>query len=301
MWVESEMGEGTTFHFTIALSPGQEDAPAWRHSPPSMHGTRVLVIDDNRAQRRMLAALTALWKLDAREADSLQAAERVLKAEGPPFALLLVDRDLLGAAPEEALTRLRGLPGAAGARVLLRTSRRVRVADALAIGADGRVVSPVRPAALLEAVVSLLGPADTGAQAPATPSPAEAPIALRILLADDNIVNRKVGVGLLARLGYAAHVVTNGAEVLAALDAHVYDVILLDIHMPEVDGFEAARRIRARWAGDDAHRPMLIAMTAGALAGDRERCLEAGMDDYISKPIEIDKLQAALARAIATS
>jgi CheY-like chemotaxis protein len=120
---------------------------------------------------------------------------------------------------------------------------------------------------------------------------------LRLLLADDNVINQKVGAGMLKRLGYAVDVVANGAAVLAALDARQYDVILLDIHMPEMDGLETARRIRARWVADESARPRLIAMTASAMDSDRNRCLEAGMDDYLSKPLHVETLRAALERS----
>jgi signal transduction histidine kinase len=124
---------------------------------------------------------------------------------------------------------------------------------------------------------------------------------LRLLLADDNAINQKVGLGMLKRLGYAADVVSNGVEVLDALDNATYDVILLDIQMPEMDGYETARRVRERWASNEAERPRMIAMTANALESDRDLCLEAGMDDYVSKPMQMDALQAALERSAAHS
>jgi signal transduction histidine kinase len=119
---------------------------------------------------------------------------------------------------------------------------------------------------------------------------------LRLLLADDNVINQRVGVGLLKRLGYTVDVAANGAQVLLALDTHVYDVILLDVHMPDMDGYETARRIRAKWPANEPGRPRMIATTASAMQSDRDRCLEAGMDDYVSKPMQVEMLQAALER-----
>ena len=119
---------------------------------------------------------------------------------------------------------------------------------------------------------------------------------LRLLVADDNAINQMVGLMLLNRLGYAADVAGNGVEVLNALDGKVYDLIFLDVRMPEMDGYEAARRIGAKWAGDAAARPRIIAMTGNAMQGERERCLEAGMDDYISKPVRIEELKALIKR-----
>jgi CheY-like chemotaxis protein len=119
---------------------------------------------------------------------------------------------------------------------------------------------------------------------------------LRLLIADDNAVNQKVAVMLLQRLGYKADAVANGCEVLQALDTRIYDLILLDVQMPEMDGYEAARRIAARWQANEAGRPRMIAMTGNAMQGDREKCLEAGMDDYITKPVRIEELRAILER-----
>jgi CheY-like chemotaxis protein len=122
---------------------------------------------------------------------------------------------------------------------------------------------------------------------------------LRVLLADDNAVNQKVGSMLLQRLGYKPDVAGNGLEVLQALEAKSYDLIFLDVQMPEMDGYETASRIRALWEGRDTERPCLVAMTGNAMQGDREKCLEAGMDDYISKPVRIDELKAMLTRCAA--
>jgi CheY-like chemotaxis protein len=120
---------------------------------------------------------------------------------------------------------------------------------------------------------------------------------LRLLLADDNVVNQKVGAGLLKQLGYDVDISSSGAEVLEALDARPYDIILLDVHMPVLDGLETARRIRARWAADEAARPLMIAMTASASRANQEECFGAGMDDYLSKPLQIEPLRAALERS----
>ena len=119
---------------------------------------------------------------------------------------------------------------------------------------------------------------------------------LRLLVADDNAVNQKVALMLLKRLGYNADAVGNGAEVLRALETKIYDIIFLDVQMPEMDGYEAARRVCAKWALLEHERPRMVAMTGNAMQGDRERCLEAGMDDYISKPVQVDELKAALER-----
>ena len=119
---------------------------------------------------------------------------------------------------------------------------------------------------------------------------------LRLLLADDNVVNQKVGAGMLKRFGYSVDVVANGAEVLRALDTQSYDLIFLDLQMPEMDGFEAARQVRSRWSSRESARPRMIAMTSSASQADRDLSIEAGMDDYISKPFTVDTLRKALER-----
>jgi CheY-like chemotaxis protein len=161
------------------------------------------------------------------------------------------------------------------------------------------VLTPLRPAPLLEAIVGVLV-GEPNVRAASSVSPVEPTFAerlpLRLLLADDNVVNQKVGAGLLKRLGYSVDIVTNGAEVLDALDTSTYDVIFLDVQMPEMNGYEAARRIHGRWPSHESGRPRMIAMTSSAMKIDRDLCLQAGMDDFISKPFTVETLRAALAR-----
>ena len=166
---------------------------------------------------------------------------------------------------------------------------------------SGCIVKPIRPARLLEAIaIAILGTSATKHdRAPEeslfVPS-ATGRAPLRTLVADDNAVNRTIAVAMLKRLGSGADVVMNGMEVLDALETRAYDVIFLDVQMPEMDGYETARCIRAKWAENESSRPRLIAMTANAMTGDRELCLAAGMDDYLTKPLSTEALRAALER-----
>jgi len=152
---------------------------------------------------------------------------------------------------------------------------------------------------VLEAIVRALTGAHQEKRAPVA-SPFDRSLAerlpLHLLVADDNAVSQKVALMMLRRLGYAADAAASGVEVLQALEAKAYDIVFLDVQMPEMDGYEAARRVRARWAGNEAGRPRMVAMTGNAMQGDREQCLEAGMDDYISKPMRVEELRSALER-----
>jgi signal transduction histidine kinase len=293
--VESEVGRGSSFHLRVTLGKGPDEFPAWTHAPAALRGKRVLIIDDNSAERQVVAQFARTWGLTYTGAESRTGAALMVTGGDGPYDLIFVDQHLLAAMPTgERVTRW---PGAA---VLVVGTTRIDREEMTRLGASGCVPRPVRPAPLLEAIVAVLAPDMPRAPAGPLVSPRDIPLAerlpLRILLADDNVVNQKVGVGLLKRLGYRPDVVANGAEVMSALDSQRYDVIFLDVQMPEMDGYEAARRVRARWTDQESARPRIVAMTSSALPRDRELCLEAGMDDYISKPFTAQTVSAALER-----
>ncbi|MBI4624001.1 MAG: response regulator [Verrucomicrobia bacterium] len=299
IWIESEVGRGSTFHFTIMVHTGTAETPAWHQAPAALRGKRVLLIEDNAAQRRTFTQCSGLWGLEIAEAASLAEAEAALAAPGVRFNLLAVDGSMIGPDLAKGVARLRTLAGGAAA-VLLMLVHRPRAGDAASLGADGLLIKPVRPSSLLESVVRAVtgGPAEEK-RAPVASAFTESlasRLPLRMLVADDNATNLMVGRMLLNRLGYSPDIAANGLEVLGALEAKIYDLIFLDVRMPEMDGYEAARRIRAKWAGSEAARPCMIAMTGNAMQGEKERCLEAGMDDYISKPVRIEELKALIKR-----
>jgi signal transduction histidine kinase len=301
MSVESSEGQGSVFRFTIVVRALGSEVAAWQKPPADLVGRHVLHIEDNAAQRRAFANCARSWQLELTAAADLVAAERALAAEGTGFDLVVVDYELAGqASAATTLTRLRHLPRAQGARFILLAAERISSGEVAALGAEAAAYKPIRPAALLEALMRGWRPAANQEKRPPVASPFDrglaARVPLRLLLADDNAVNLKVAAMLLARLGYTPDLVGNGVEVLQALDTKSYDLIFLDVQMPEMDGYEAARRIRARWAEQEAKRPRLVAMTGNAMQGDRERCLAAGMDDYISKPVRLDDLEATLIR-----
>ena len=300
IWIESDTGKGATFSFTLTVRSGAAEVPAWHRAPATVHGKRALLVDDSASQRLLVAQCTELWGLALVEVTTMAEADDVLSASEPGhFDLIIADGDLLGPNPAAGLASLRAASGGRSP-ILLSVLRRPRAGDAVAFGADGLVVKPVRPALLLEAVVQAV----TGGSAQEKRAPVASAftdtlasrLPLRLLVADDNAINQMVALMLLNRLGYTADVAGNGLEVLKALDAKVYDLIFLDVRMPEMDGYEAARSIGARWAGDATARPRIIAMTGNAMQGERERCLEAGMDDYISKPVRIEELKALIKR-----
>jgi CheY-like chemotaxis protein len=252
----------------------------------------VLVVDDNATNLRILAA--QLEHLGV-AVTPLRSPTEALAAAAKPGAFDAVVSDLR--MPEtdglEIAAAIRSALGEAAPPVIVLSSAGHRERDAAGVAAF--LTKPVKPAALRDTLAGALG----GAIDPA-PRPAERVVAgadlgarhpLRVLLAEDNAVNQKLALRLLERMGYAADVALDGAEAIAALDGTEYDIVLMDVQMPELDGLEATRRIRERWPERSLR---IVAMTANAMEGDRETCLAAGMDDYLSKPIRPDELAAAL-------
>jgi signal transduction histidine kinase len=301
MRVESEPGQGAKFHFSVTVRLGAAEPPAWRQGPAALSGRRVLVIEDNASQRRAFGQFATLWQLQLEEAETIAAAEARLVAPGAPLDLVLLDYELAGAENVPALLRKwQASPRGKQTPVVLLAATRLRPGEVQTCGAVGVGLKPLRPAALLETVLrAIVGVAQQEKRAP-TASPFETSLAeripLRILVADDNAVNQKVALMLLKRLGYTADAVANGLEVVQAVTAKDYDLVLLDVQMPEMDGYEAARRLRALWRDREPDRPRIVAMTGNAMLGDRELCLAAGMDDYVTKPVRLEELTAALER-----
>ena len=297
IWAESEPGKGSTFHFTIVADEVEalERATA-DGKQPELAGKRVLIVDDNASNRLLLKLQTERWGMRARDTSSPGVALKWI-VQGDPFDVALLDYQM----PEMdgiALAReIRIARGAHAPVLILLSSIGQLPASAHADGGFAAGLSkPLRLSHLRDRLLETIGEQrDTSAGAvPLVAHDAGSPAPLRILLAEDNAINQKVALGLLERLGYAADVVGDGRQVLARLDHAAYDVILMDVQMPEMDGLEASRAICARWGASE--RPRIIAMTAEAMQGDRDRCLAAGVDDYIMKPVTLDRLAAALAK-----
>jgi signal transduction histidine kinase/HPt (histidine-containing phosphotransfer) domain-containing protein len=300
VWVESEAGKGATFHFTIqAKSAAPTTPPTWQVLQPQLSGKRLLVVEDNATNRALLDHRLKQWGLAPEFATTGEEALALL-AKAPPFDAALLDFQLPDLDGFELARKIRLLPQGESLRLLLLSAVRLRSDDPrpAEFSISVFIHKPIRAAQLLESLYRALGvQLQREKRAPASPS-LDAAFALRnplrLLLADDNPINQKVGLSVLQKLGYRTDLANNGLEVIKALEQKAYDVLLLDVQMPELDGMETARTICRRWP--EARRPRIIAMTGNALLGDREKCLEAGMDDYISKPIRIGELQAALQR-----
>jgi CheY-like chemotaxis protein/HPt (histidine-containing phosphotransfer) domain-containing protein len=235
--------------------------------------------------------------LAVESASSGSEALRLLE-QGKPFEALVIDLQLPDMDALVLAEEIRKLPSGRFLPVLLLSATRPRGDDsrALQAGISLFVHKPIRPAQLLDAICRAFSVQVQREKKPPSAPTLDSDLAhrlpLRLLLADDNPINQKVGLSVLHKLGYRADIANNGLEVLKALEQKAYDVLFLDIQMPEMDGLEAARRICNRWPAEK--RPRIVAMTGNALMGDREKCIEAGMDDYISKPVRIGELQAAL-------
>jgi signal transduction histidine kinase/HPt (histidine-containing phosphotransfer) domain-containing protein len=300
IWVESDAGKGATFHFTILAKAAQSTAPPpWQGAQPQLTSRRLLVVEDNATNRRILSQRAQQWGIKVETAATGREALRVI-SEGPAFDIGILDLQLPDMDGLALAEEIRKLPAGRCLPLLLLTSVRLRGDDPRPAqnGISVFVHKPIRPSQLLDSLCRALNvQPQREKKAPSAPvlDPNLARrLPLRLLLADDNPINQKVGLSVLHKLGYRADLANNGVEVLKALEQKAYDLLFLDVQMPEMDGLEAARQIVRRWPPE--RRPRIVAMTGNALMGDREKCLGAGMDDYISKPVRIGELQAAIER-----
>ncbi len=297
--VDSREGVGSEFWFTARLEKQPAARPAPVAMPAGMAGARILVVDDNRASRELLQGQLARWGARPSQADDGPSALRLLRGAvdaGDPFLVVLVDQRMPGMDGESLGRAVAEEERLAGTRRVLMASP---VAPAERAGlASGefcaRLLKPVRPSELLGCLAAALGSGAPGAAGElAKFAPRGRPrVGLRVLVAEDNFTNQQVALGLLGKLGVRADAVANGREALESLRRIPYDLVLMDVQMPEVDGFAATREIRAGGAPNPAIP--IVAVTAHAMQGDREDCLKAGMDDYLPKPMSAE----ALARMI---
>jgi PAS domain S-box-containing protein len=297
MWVESKPGQGTTFHFSFrAAAVASQPRVYLRGKVPQLAGKRLLIVDDNATNRRILKLQAEAWGMSVRAAESGAEALHWID-QGVAFDIGVLDMQMPAMDGAQLAARIRRRPALAETPLILLTSLGRRAEDMAGGGFTACLTKPIKAAQLYDVLNDVVGSPASRAAAPARPT-IDAAMAerlpLRILLAEDNVINQKVALRTLERMGYRADVAANGIEVLDALERQPYDVVLMDMQMPEMDGLEATRRICKRWL--PTRRPRIIAMTANAMRGDREQCLDAGMDDYISKPVRIEDLVAALER-----
>ena len=299
MWVESDVGKGSTFHFGVMVEPlGAKPRPWLTPNPVILEGKSVLIVDDNATNRRILIQLVTGWQMKAHAASSGDEALALLR-DRPPFDVAILDMHM-PAMDGSMLAReiRRMLPAPTMPLVLLSSlGTRDHVSEPGLFAAF--LTKPTKPSLLVETLAKLFrnetAPQRMLSSHPFIP-PASGEKTERVLLAEDNVVNQKVALSMLAKLGYRADVAGNGAEAFEAVRRQRYDIVLMDVQMPEMDGLEAARKINMMWPGRK-DRPWIIALTANAMLGDREACLAAGMDDYLSKPIKTKELAVAFDRA----
>ncbi|MFZ2653171.1 MAG: GAF domain-containing protein [Burkholderiaceae bacterium] len=330
MWVESAgLGHGSAFHFTIRCTRAELPEGTRRDfvgEQPALKGKRILVVDDNATNRRILALQTARWGMVVHDTEDPAQALEWLASERTPVEIIPAHAGNPGAPAvlDPRAHRSDGkpgvrfdlaivdmhMPGMDGTTLAAKIRERGHTLPLVLFTSLGRrevenkqfaatLAKPLRQSQLFDTLVNLLVSGAPKAATPRAKPRIDAGMAqrhpLRILLAEDNVVNQKLALRLLQQMGYRADLASNGIEAIQSIERQTYDVVLMDVQMPEMDGFEASRRITARWP--QAARPRIIAMTANAMQGDREECLAAGMDDYVSKPIRVDALVEALTQA----
>ena len=310
IWVDSEPGVGSTFHFTArfaAACASAEPVPA-AETVAHLDGLPVLVVDDNATNRRVVEQMLRTWHMQPTTVEGGADALRAMiwaRAAGVPFPLILIDCRMPDMDGLALAARIKDDPTLAGSTILMLTSddRPGDLARCRALGVAAYLIKPIRQTELLHAVIVALEsphPAGTETRADREPLPVRAVSggrSLRVLLAEDNQINQRFLVRLLKKYGHDVEVIGNGRDAVAALAAHHFDLVLMDVQMPEMDGFEATAAVRAMERDRDTRVP-IIALTAHAMKGDRERCLMAGMDDYLAKPIQAAELFALIDRIL---
>jgi signal transduction histidine kinase/DNA-binding response OmpR family regulator/HPt (histidine-containing phosphotransfer) domain-containing protein len=309
--VESVPGQGSVFWFTARLTKQPEGAHSQDGIAGELLDLRVLIVDDNETNRQILLHQTHAWKMRSGAAGNAAGALTELRsafAAGVPYQVVLLDMQMPGTNGLTLARTIKADRELAGVRLVLLSSfgGRINPEELKAAGIDDCLVKPIKQSLLFDSLATIMarrvaGPTKKEEALPALCIPASAARKLRILLAEDNAVNQQVATGLLRKLGYRADAVADGTEVLEALQRIRYDVVFMDCQMPQLDGYETTRRIRQlegrRATPFDWRTPIhIIAMTANAMEGDREKCLAAGMSDYLSKPVRRNDLKAALDR-----
>jgi PAS domain S-box-containing protein len=305
IWVESRPGRGSTFHFTAQFAkPKQKEARAAEQTQlDALAQLRVLVVDDNATNRRILEEMLSNWRLEPAAAQNATEALQMLQqapSQGGRISLLLVDANMPRMDGFTLVRRIRRLKKFKRLPVVMLTSG-PRPGDSQRsrrLGVAAYLVKPVKQSDLLDTILRVLSPgrgARVLKQATAARRAKPPRSRLRVLLAEDNPINQRLAVRMLEKLGHHVAVASDGREALALWESQPFDAVVIDVQMPEMDGLEVTAAIRAKEKSSGRRTPV-IALTAHAMKGDRERCLDAGMDDYLAKPVDLHTLEAALAR-----
>ena len=302
--IESDIGKGTTFRFTAKLKLQPKPAAGKHESRPDyLQGLRVLVVDDNETNQFILKEQTSVWGMQPAVATSVDEAIQLLQQaqrRGEPIQLVLTDMYMPKRDGFDLIQWIRANPDHADVKVMIlssgpTTEHRLRAQE---LKVASYLTKPIRQSTLFDAIATAIGPAQVIKEeqpVPSAPVPTETVRALQVLLAEDNPVNQMTATTMLEKLGHAVVVANNGREAIEKLNAQTFDVVFMDVQMPEMDGLTAAVEIRKAEHATGKHKP-IVAMTAHAMKGDREKCLEAGMDDYVSKPIRRQELADVLGR-----
>jgi PAS domain S-box-containing protein len=305
VWVESEVGRGSSFHFTARLELQSHQHADDQIMPVMLENMRVLVVDDNATNRRILEEMLKNWRMRPTVVENADDALRELAesvSSGEPFPLVLLDGHMPDTDGFTLAEHIRNRPELLSSTMMMLTSggQLGDVARCRELGIAAYLIKPITQSDLFDKIVQVLDRASVSKPSTATPDatpvvptivPTETP--MRVLLAEDNIVNQRLAVRLLEKRGHHATVAGNGVECLEALDREKFDAVLMDLQMPRMGGLEATAEIRRRENGTPRHLP-IIAMTAHAMKGDREECLATGMDAYLSKPILAEELYRTL-------
>jgi CheY-like chemotaxis protein len=289
IWAESQVGQGLAFHFTIKTSPASAKSP-FDEVQPHLNRKRILIVESNANNRNFLCENAQKWGMIPINAGSSQEALQLIQNDD------IFDIALLDTSTKE----IDGLSIAGEIRkynnvlplIALRSVNQKIKSGLFA----GSLTRPFKVGQLYDSFTSIFAEQTVSNEIQSPTEAGTLPKSMRILLAEDNLSNQKVALTMLKRLGYGVDAVTNGLEALRALESKQYDLVLMDIRMPVMDGLEATRAIRQRWRD----KPKIIALTAYALKGDRDKCLAAGMNDYISKPIRLEELATLLRNHLPT-
>jgi|GEM_PF-496866 len=306
VWVESEVGQGSTFHFTARFGRMQSDALGLIPATPSdLRGLRVLVVDDNDTNRLILEEMLRSWDMEpvmAADVEQAIAAMHRSQENGLPVRLVLTDANMPDQDGFTLAERVKQDPRLDSSVVMMLTSggRPGDIARCEKLGVAAYLMKPIKQWELFDAIAAAMGLELPGEEVVPSgpPLPRRMQRSLHVLLAEDSLVNQKLAVGLLEKWGHTVSVAGNGLEAVTLLEQQAFDIVLMDVQMPEMDGLETTALIRERERKTGQHVP-IIAMTAHAMKGDRERCLAAGMDGYVAKPVRAGELFNAIAQFFA--